>query len=127
MWLYHARSDVRLAMREDVNHKKILHPHYSHKDFDNYFVKTVAKRPFDLFCLRISVTRLAKFLPIVWLFLFWQFCENYRRSPIFSNFFHGKSYVLALTDWATLWAIFSQTHLVTLSEFFRPREKVGSQ
>jgi hypothetical protein len=36
----------------------------------------------------------------------------------FNYFFHGKSYLLSLilkTDWNTLWAIFSQTHLVTLT------------
>jgi hypothetical protein len=33
----------------------------------------------------------------------------------FGLFFHGKSYVLILiTGWATVWAIFSQTRLVTL-------------
>jgi hypothetical protein len=45
------------------------------------------------------------------------FFGNYRRSPkILVTFFHCNSYVLSLTkmDWATYWAIFSLTHLVTL-------------
>jgi hypothetical protein len=35
---------------------------------------------------------------------------------ILYDFFHGKSYSFMSTkmDWATFWALFSQTHLVTL-------------
>jgi hypothetical protein len=44
--------------------------------------------------------------------------ENYIISPnLLATIFHGKIYLLALTkvSWATSWAIFSQTHLVTLA------------
>jgi hypothetical protein len=43
--------------------------------------------------------------------------ENYKNNPIFATtFFHCKGYELVWrkTVWATDWAIFSQTHLVTL-------------
>jgi hypothetical protein len=49
------------------------------------------------------------------------FCENYRNSTyIWSTFFHSKSCLLIFTkmDWATFWATFSQTHLVTLHSSF---------
>jgi hypothetical protein len=45
------------------------------------------------------------------------FSENYRSGPHFlSTFSKSNDYVLILTKmgWATFWAIFSQTHLVTL-------------
>jgi hypothetical protein len=48
---------------------------------------------------------------------FVQFFFNYGSNHTFwAIFFHGKSYVLVLTkvDKATFFAIFSQTHLVTL-------------
>jgi hypothetical protein len=42
-------------------------------------------------------------------------------------FFHGASYVLILTKngWATIWATFSQTHLVTLPLNFRRENENG--
>jgi hypothetical protein len=46
------------------------------------------------------------------------FFENYRSiQTIGSTLFHCKSYVFIGTKigWATFWAIFSPTHLVTLS------------
>jgi hypothetical protein len=56
------------------------------------------------------------------IFAFWattyfgSFFENYSRSPYYwATFCHGKSSVLIKkTGWATSWATFSQTHLVTL-------------
>jgi hypothetical protein len=48
---------------------------------------------------------------------FGQFYENIRSSPSFwAACWHGQGYALILTNmyWATFWAIFSQTHLVTL-------------
>jgi hypothetical protein len=45
--------------------------------------------------------------------------KKFRSSPNFwATFFHGKSNVLLLTKmgWATFWAIFSQTLLVTVIE-----------
>jgi hypothetical protein len=44
--------------------------------------------------------------------------KTYRSSTNFeANFFHGKVFVLTLTKmgWATFWAIFSRTYLVTLA------------
>jgi hypothetical protein len=47
------------------------------------------------------------------------------EAQILGDFFHGISYVLILKKmgWATVWAILSQTHLVTLTQtnapFFR--------
>jgi hypothetical protein len=46
--------------------------------------------------------------------------ETYRCNANFwTTFFYGTSYVLILTNivWATFWATFSQTHLVTLVKF----------
>jgi hypothetical protein len=46
------------------------------------------------------------------------FYEKYPTSPsLCAAYFQGKSYVLLLTKigWATFWAIFEQTHLVTLN------------
>jgi hypothetical protein len=43
--------------------------------------------------------------------------ENFKIILILGHFFHGKNYYVNLgkeIDWATIWAIFSQTHLVTL-------------
>jgi hypothetical protein len=49
----------------------------------------------------------------------WTFFEKLLESPKILGYFFstGKSYVSILTkmDWATLWAIFSQTHPVTLA------------
>jgi hypothetical protein len=48
---------------------------------------------------------------------FGQFFENYTISPHFgATFFLSIDYVLisAKMGWATFWAIFSQTYLVTL-------------
>jgi hypothetical protein len=45
------------------------------------------------------------------------FFENYKSSPHFgATFFRGYGYLSIITKmgWATFWAIFSQTHLVTL-------------
>jgi hypothetical protein len=48
---------------------------------------------------------------------FGQFCENYKSSPNFwANFFRRKSNLDKKMGWATFWAIFAQTHLVTLIE-----------
>jgi hypothetical protein len=50
--------------------------------------------------------------------LLWAVFYNCRSSPNFlPTFFHGKRYALILTNmgWATFRAIFSQTHMVTLS------------
>jgi hypothetical protein len=69
-----------------------------------------------------SVTRLGEFLPNIFcpsvVYFEQLLLENYRSSPLFIN---GKGYAFNLTKyvrmgWATFWAIFSQTHLVTLSE-----------
>jgi hypothetical protein len=49
---------------------------------------------------------------------FGQCFENYRSSGKFwTTLFHGASYASILTKnrWATIWATFSQTRLVTLS------------
>jgi predicted membrane protein len=45
-----------------------------------------------------------------------QFVENFKSRPSFNCFFHIKRYVLISTKlcWATFWAIFATTHLVTL-------------
>jgi hypothetical protein len=53
------------------------------------------------------------------------FCQNYRSSSNnWATFFNGKSYVSIITkiDWATFWATFSQTPLVTLPE----RDRAGN-
>jgi hypothetical protein len=50
-------------------------------------------------------------------------------SPCFwTTLIHGKYYVLILTkmDWATFWAMFSQTHLVTLFMATAPRRQAKS-
>jgi hypothetical protein len=52
------------------------------------------------------------------LLLWADFFGNVRSGPNFRTaFFHGKSCLLNLTKmvWAIFWAIFSQTHLVTLN------------
>jgi hypothetical protein len=49
------------------------------------------------------------------------FCENYRSSANNrATFFNSKNCVLNVTkmDWATFWATFSQTRLVTLDPSF---------
>jgi hypothetical protein len=49
--------------------------------------------------------------------LFGQSVENYRRRPTFwPTFFRRLVFIsiLAKMAWPTFWAIFSQTHLVTL-------------
>jgi hypothetical protein len=43
--------------------------------------------------------------------------KNYKSTPnLLPLYYHGKKHVLILKKlgWATFWAIFSQTHLVTL-------------
>jgi hypothetical protein len=53
---------------------------------------------------------------------FGQCFENYWSGANFwATLFHGTSYVLIMTKngWATFWATFSQTRLVTLSPFQR--------
>jgi hypothetical protein len=51
-------------------------------------------------------------------YYFWQLFDNYRRNKKIGLLFtmEQATYVLILTKkgWATFWAIFSQTHLVTL-------------
>jgi hypothetical protein len=63
------------------------------------------------------VTRLATFSSIGQFFTFGSYFEIFTKPPNAGLLFsHGKSYALILTkmDWAISWAIFSQTHLVTL-------------
>jgi hypothetical protein len=53
-------------------------------------------------------------------YYFEEFVENYRSSPHFCATLYMSRYRLSIkfdkkTGWATLWAIFSQTHPVTLS------------
>jgi hypothetical protein len=58
---------------------------------------------------------------------FRQFSENYRSvAHILGYFFHSASYALILTKvgWAEFWAIFSQTHLVTLDKAYRKQSFV---
>jgi hypothetical protein len=53
---------------------------------------------------------------------FGQLLENYKSSRhIWATLFSGQVYALSLTKmvWATLWAIFSRTHLVALAEISR--------
>jgi ABC-type spermidine/putrescine transport system permease subunit I len=63
------------------------------------------------------VTRLGKFSPFEWLFALSIFCENFIRSTNnWATFFKCKSYAHIITKmyWATVWATFTFTHLVTL-------------
>jgi hypothetical protein len=65
------------------------------------------------------VTRLDEFSPLGGLFTWDNFDENYRRAQSLGLIFlpREKSYIGfdKKIGWATLWAIFSQTHLVTLT------------
>jgi hypothetical protein len=64
------------------------------------------------------VTRLGEFSPLGRLLLWAVFFENRRVSiHFFATVFHGKSFVLIFDKkmvWARIWAILSQTYLVTL-------------
>jgi hypothetical protein len=63
------------------------------------------------------VTRLGGFSPFGWLFTLGSFVKTTERAQnIFSTSINGKSNTFILTKmcWATFWAIFSQTRLVTL-------------
>jgi hypothetical protein len=62
------------------------------------------------------VTRLGEFSPIGLLFTLGQFVKNYRNRQNFGLFAQKKmcTYVVILRKNATFWALFSQTHLVTL-------------
>jgi hypothetical protein len=66
-------------------------------------------------------TRLDNFLPIGRLFTMGSLKKITEGARILATFFCGISYVFSLTKmgWATVRAIFSQTHLVTLPEFSR--------
>jgi hypothetical protein len=60
---------------------------------------------------------LGEFLKIGRIFAYWAivYFEHYFWA---TYFLHGKKCVFILTekDWATFWALFSQTHLVTLDK-----------
>jgi hypothetical protein len=67
--------------------------------------------------LQGKVTKLGEFRPIGWSFTLGSFLEYYGCSAnILILFLNSKRCVLILTrmGWATFWATFSQTHLVTL-------------
>jgi hypothetical protein len=67
------------------------------------------------------VTRLVEFSLIGRLFSLISYFENGRSSPnLCATFLHGERSASILTKhvWATFWAIFSQTHLVTLPQAF---------
>jgi hypothetical protein len=61
---------------------------------------------------------LGEFSPIGRLFTLASIYKNLRRSPnVFANFFNSVNSCINVYEkmgWATFWAIFSQTHLVTL-------------
>jgi hypothetical protein len=63
------------------------------------------------------VPRYGEFLPVGWLFSLGSFLEKFKSDSIYlATFFHGTSSVLILKKmgWATFWAIFPLSHLVTL-------------
>jgi hypothetical protein len=60
------------------------------------------------------VTRLGESSLIRRLFTLGTLMENTVVAQKFDYFFQGSTLVLAKNGWATFWAIFSQTHLVTL-------------
>jgi hypothetical protein len=50
-----------------------------------------------------------------------QVCFIQGKPKFWATFFHGKRYVFILKkkSFAAFWAIFSQTHLITLLSFFK--------
>jgi hypothetical protein len=62
------------------------------------------------------VTGLSYFLPIGWLSTLGRFWRLQRKPLFLGDFFRGWNhpFVWEKMDWATHWAIISQTHLVTL-------------
>jgi hypothetical protein len=62
------------------------------------------------------VAGLGEFSPIGRLFTLGRFLKITKVAQIFGQFLHGTSelLILAKTGWAVLWAIFSQTLLVTM-------------
>jgi hypothetical protein len=66
------------------------------------------------------VTRLGEFLPIGWLFSWWNFFTKITQVAqlhIWTIFFHGTFYGSSFTKmgWAIFWVFFPPTHLVTLA------------
>jgi hypothetical protein len=68
--------------------------------------------------LENRVTGLAQFSPFGRLFSLGRFLKCLSCSKFWDSFLHRRSYELILTKkgWAKVWALFSQTHLVTLLE-----------
>jgi hypothetical protein len=69
------------------------------------------------------LTRLGESSPIGRLFTLGSFSKITEVAHIFCYFFQSTNHALILTKmgWATFWAIFSQTDLVTLSTCFMLR------